>query len=278
MLSQQQIQRELYNPLKELGLTDHEMNLYTLSLSLGPTSIRRLAEYLHISRPNVYKVIDGLEKHGLANFGELKGYAKTFIVEDPGMIVELLRKRQERLEELDRGVTGLMPDLLSMYHQGELPTSIRILKGQDQMFKAYDQSLEESRDIIEYFGSVHDFLSFITWDREREWLKRRVKKGVAVKLLVLPGEDTNAYSSKDKQELRETRILKIKNPFSCSFQLFGSKVIIWNPKALLAILVSDEYIVQTLRSIFYTLWNATPSSSPPSHGGEKGGRGVHRYA
>lgn len=43
-------------------------------------------------------------------------------------------------------------------------------------------------------------------------------------------------------------------PFQTAFQLFGNKVIIWQPKAPLAVLIEDEYIVQMLKSIFFIMW------------------------
>lgn len=72
--------KEIYTSLKELGLTALEINLYTISLELGPTSITELSKHLNISRPNVYKVIDGLHKKGLASFYGKEKYARNFMV------------------------------------------------------------------------------------------------------------------------------------------------------------------------------------------------------
>ena len=46
MLSQNELQGILYESLIELGLTENERHLYVLSLSLGPTTITKLAEHL----------------------------------------------------------------------------------------------------------------------------------------------------------------------------------------------------------------------------------------
>jgi hypothetical protein len=71
----------------------------------------------------------------------------------------------------------------------------------------------------------------------------------------LPGSDAETLRANDAQELRETRIVSGATPFATSFQLFANKVLIWQPKAPLAVLIEDEFIVQMLRSIFYVLWN-----------------------
>jgi hypothetical protein len=42
-----------------------------------------------------------------------------------------------------------------------------------------------------------------------------------------------------------------------SFQLFANKVIIWQPKAPVAILIEDQYVIAMLKSIFDKLWEVS---------------------
>lgn len=57
--------------------------------------------------------------------------------------------------------------------------------------------------------------------------------------------------------MRTTRFFHGKIPFVTGFMLYANKVIIWQPKAPLAVLIEDEYIVEMLRSIFETLWSGS---------------------
>ena len=254
MLRQKEIQASLYRPLTELGLTNHELNLYTVSLYLGPATIAKLADSLAISRPNVYKVIAGLVGHGLAKAAPEKKYKKLFVVEPPNVISDLLKKKREQFASLDREVINTMPDLLAMYKQGAAPSSIKILEGEDQFIEALDQILEQAHE-SEFFGSGEDFVGFISWAKELDWIQRRLKKGVKIKSLLFAGPVAEALKSKDAVELREIRILKGVKPFVTSFHLFANKVIIWQPKAPLAILISDEFVVQMFRNVFNSFWD-----------------------
>lgn len=254
MHSQKELNQNIYASLKELGLKKHEITLYTLSLALGPTSISKLAKHLAISRPNVYKVITGLEERGLVKFAEHKHLKRTFMVESPAVVLKLLRQKRKVLASLEENVTQAMPQLLAFYHQGELPTSIRIIQGKEQFLNLFRSIIDETQDTSEFFGSVKDFISFISWAEERRWIRKRTQKALQIKALLLPSKDADALKATDIKELRETRILKVKSPFITSFQLFANKVIIWQPKAPLAVLIEDEYITKMLRSIFYTLW------------------------
>jgi HTH-type transcriptional regulator, sugar sensing transcriptional regulator len=253
-MEQSEMHKNLYNSLKEIGLTDLEANLYVVSLSLGPSSIVNIAKHLGISRPNVYKVIVGLEKQGLAKFSDRAKFTRKFTVESPTVVLEIIRKKREAIAGMDHEIVSILPDLLTKYHQGESLTRINILQGKEQFLKIFNQSLEEESKEIMYFGAAHEFIGFISWAAEKDWIKRRLKKNISLKALLLPSEDANTLKQKDEEELRETRILKGAWPFVTSFQLFANKVVIWQPKAPLAALIEDQYIVEMLKSMFEFMW------------------------
>jgi len=264
MASKEEVKKNIYTSLKELGLTDLEADLYVISLALGPSPIAAIAEHLKMPRPNVYKVIAGLELKGLAKFATRKKYTRTFIVEPPTAVLEQLRQKREAVSNLDHDLVSAMPDLLALYHQGETPTKIRLYEGEEQYLKTFFSVLDEGKGELEFFGSAADFIGFISWEAEREWIKKRMKKGIRIKALLLPSKDAETLKASDAKEMRETRILKGLAPFAPIFQLYANKVIIWQPKAPLAMLIEDEYITQMLRSIFNALWEKAGADSNPS--------------
>lgn len=257
MSSDTEMKQNLYTSLKELGLTESEANLYTTSLTLGPSTITALADHLSMPRPNVYKVIAGLEMYGLAKFSERKKHTRTFVVESPTVVLEKLRKKREAVASLDHTLVGAMPDLLALYHQGETPTKVKIFQGEDQWMKLFFQVLDETKDTISFFGSADAFIDMISWETEKKWIKKRVKKGIHINVLLTPGKDAQTLKETDEGQMRTTRFFRGKIPFVTGFMLYANKVIIWQPKAPLAVLIEDEYIVQMLRSVFETLWNAS---------------------
>jgi sugar-specific transcriptional regulator TrmB len=255
MQQETRIPDTLYKILPELGLSEIEVKLYALSLSRGPSLVSALAENIGLSRPNVYKVIAGLEKKGFAQFSEQKGYKRRFMVESPSRVVELFREKQKNLVSLDQNMTLAMPDLLALWKQGSLPTKVTILQGREQYLKLFDMIIDEAQDDVKFFGSIQDFVDFISESEERRWIKRRLKRNLPMKTLLLPSKEADRLGKNDKKELRETRILKEWPPLSSSFELFANKAIVWQPKAPLAVLVEDEYVVAMLKSIFDHLWN-----------------------
>ncbi len=254
MLSQNELQGILYESLIELGLTENERHLYVLSLSLGPTTITKLAKHLGMSRPNVYKVIDALEKRGLAKFVNRKHHVRTFVVEAPTAVTSALREKKSAITQLDEQVMGAMPNLLAMYGQGELPTAIKVVQGRDGFLKLFHQILDEESQCIDFCGSVEDYLGFIPQADQERWTERRLKKNIHVRTLGISSPAMDRVAMSAKTQLREVKYLKTNRLFQTSFQLFANKIIFWQPKAPLALVVEDEFLVAMMRSLFLKLW------------------------
>lgn len=248
-----EINKTVYSSLRTLGASKLEANLYIAALRMGPSTVGELAEVLSIAPPNVYKLIDKLEKRGLGHFAD-SGYGRKLTIEPPGLIIEKLQKKAQRVDRHENSLTGLMPDLLALYQQGDLPTSVRIYDGAPGFLKIFDMSLEQSKEEFQFFGSAHDFIGFISWAAENKYIANRLKKKIKARVLLLQSEDTETLKKNDEKELRETRIFKTDSRFSTSFQLFGNKVVLWQPKAPLAVVIQDEYFVVMFKTIFETLW------------------------
>lgn len=243
----------LYGALKQLGLTDHEAGLYVLSLQIGPHPIGEIATKMGISRPNIYKLIKGLENRGLAAL-PAGGKLKRFSVASPTVVAELLEKRQQKDRDLKQNFSALLPDLLSKYKRGDLPSNVRIYQGRGQYLGAFFGMLDEGKDSLDFFGSVDDFLNLIDIDDQREYLKERVQRGLWSRTLTLPGPNAERIAKEDEVNMRETRVIAQLSPFKASFHFFADKVIFWQPESLLAIRIEDDIIVTMLKSMFELLW------------------------
>ncbi len=255
MLSEHELQEVVTDSLKKLGLREQEIKLYLLSLKLGPTSVAALATSIGVSRPQAYKLISELEKYGLADFSGRKKFTRTFIVESPSKLQELLRKHQTLVTHTDQRLSWVMPDLLAAYKQGSLPSTVRILQGKDQFLKAFFQCAEESaQKEIRVFGSAEDFISFISWAENRRWISLRTRLQTRLLALLFEGKDAEKLQQTDKEELRETRIIKNMRPFNTLIMISANKTILWQPHAPMAILIEDQYLMQMYTSIFDCLW------------------------
>lgn len=122
---------------------------------------------------------------------------------------------------------------------------------------AFFDTLSEA-DEIEWFGNYHDWVSFVTPEKEKLWIEKRIEKKISIKLLMLPSEEGESLVNPAPEDRREYRILHSAMPFNCSFQIFSNKVLLWQPKTPLAVLIEDEYIAEMFRAIFLMLWEKSP--------------------
>lgn len=245
----------VYDALNELGFGSQEAELYVTVLSEGPASATALARKLSIQRPNIYKLIDSLIERGLGAY-EKKGKSKQiFTVKPPNEINELLDERRGEIGELEKSINASLPDLLALYQQGAKDTAIKVFKTKEQWMKVFWQSLDEAKGEIEWLGSFEDWVEFVTWKEEQRWIDERIRKKVAIKLLFLPTKEGQVFVERAEEKYREFKILKSALDFSCSFQTFANKLIIWQPKSPLTIMIEDEYIVESMRGLFYSMWD-----------------------
>ena len=251
-----QVAQSLYKTLKETGVSENEIKLYVSALRLGPSLISRLAKAMGVTRPNVYKVAKGLEKRSLGSFTG-SGYKRRFAASSPTAVASVLREKRKELEKIDFELTQELPSLLGMFKQGELPTKISVIIEKERLMEAFAKVFEEADKEVLFLGSSEDLNQLVTAPRLIKLIGRRVRRGVRTKLLLFPGEAAKLFKSKDAVELRETRVIKNLSHFTTSFYLFANKAIFWQPKAPLAVLVEDEYLVQMLKSIFDHLWEET---------------------
>lgn len=247
----------LRQSLIDLGLTANEISLYLTSLSVGPVTIAALSHRLGVRRPNLYKIIAQLEARGLARFTATKRKRRTFMVEPPTIVRELLQKRRESIATDEHRLISAIPALMANYRQGEGSTKIKFFESREEWMNAFFDTLNEA-DNIEWFGNYHDWVSFVTPEQEKLWIEKRIQKKIPIKLLMLPSEEGAALVNPAPEDRREYRILDSATPFNCSFQVFSNKVLIWQPKMPLAVLIEDEYIAQMFRAIFQALWEKSP--------------------
>ena len=252
-----EVKETLYTSLSELGLSDLEKELYIVSLKLGPSPITRLADHMKISRPNIYRVIRGLEEHGLTTFSTNKKFARNFTVKSPSIVLEKLRQRKDKLTGATQGLASLMPDLLSKYRQGNLSSNIKVYEDKQGFLDVLAQTMDEAQGRIQFVAAADPFINFISWEEEVALINRRVKRGVHIDILLTPGgRTTDAYSKRDNQaELREARFIRGMDDFNCTFSISANKTTFWQPEAPLVIVIEDEFITNSMLSVFNLLWS-----------------------
>lgn len=245
-----EMEKLLYTVLAQVGLAAPEIRLYVLSFTLGPSKISTLSTKSGISRPTAYTLIDRLIEVGLAN-GRRGNGVRDFWVKSPMQALSMLKGKNSAGRQLQEDLLSSMPSLLSLYHRTKNPPKMQVVEGQDALVVLRDQILEEERTEILFCGSAKDYIGMLPSGAREPWIRRRVRLGVKARVLVPEGK---MLKDDDGKELREVRVLKNVPTFPTTFQIFGNKIVLWQPLAFYAIVIEDAYFVDMMRSTFYGLW------------------------
>lgn len=103
--------------LKKIGFSDKTATIYMALLSLGPSSVRKLAEHSGLNRGSAYDSLKWLQTEGLVSFYE-KDAKQYFVAENPEKIQELVRSRQEELLSVDKQLEKVVSELQALHHKG----------------------------------------------------------------------------------------------------------------------------------------------------------------
>lgn len=244
----------MYAALQELGLTENEQRLYTTSLLQGPASITKLAEALGLPRPNLYKIINGLVQKGLVDQRSRLNYAKNFSVEPPHTVSELLKTKRKEQSSIDHAFIEKLPTYMNEFRQGEGPMKIKALVGQKDFEKVYTQMYEEAEHEIRFCGSLREFGAAFGRALIAQNVQKRLKKQVRGKALILSSDRGYFSDEEHRTHQRDVRYLDNFSEFKTSFHVFSNKVVFWQPKVPMAVLVEDENIVAMMSSLYEGLW------------------------
>lgn len=244
----------LKKALTELGCTPQEQELYVAALQNGPSKAEELSGHIHVSRPNVYKLINSLREKQLLYFEETKKYHRLVSVASPTVVLARLQSRQKEVSDMLEGYSEQLPDMLSLFYQGSTPTNVRVFQGEEHFTKALRDIFEEVDGEVKFFGSIKDFQSAMSKEAYEDLVERRLEKNIRLKALVLPSEEARAFQRRPTGEMRTVRFLTGAKPFRTSFQLSKTKVLLWQPEQPLVLQIEDKLLVEMVESMFEMLW------------------------
>lgn len=244
----------MYVALRELELTENEQRLYVASIARGPMSISKLATILGLPRPNLYKIIDGLVQKGLVDPRSRARYTKTFSVEPPHVISELLKRKRDEQSSIDRNFIERLPAYMSAFRQGDAPLKVKVLVGRKDFEDLYTQMYEEVEQEARFCGSLRGFVKAFGQDFFDQTVSKRLKKNIKGKALILESDRGYFPDEKHRADRREVRYLDGVDEFTPSFHVFSNKIVFWQPVVPMAVLIEDEYLVKMMSSLYEGMW------------------------
>lgn len=221
--------------LTKIGLTKNESKAFEILIKLGKASASEIAKGSGISAGRIYDVLGSLEFKGLIKVIPEK--TKKFIPSDPEILKQIIKKRKEELNEIEKKVNQL-----KVFYAFKEKEPVEIAKGKRNFYRI-ERELPKPRKLeynIKYTAEYRP-----TWEREyREYLK----KGIEIKELVRIDKETIKdvkkwlkVHKKIKEISNEGVAISIRDDAAILISLIKSNIIV---------LIRDKPFVKLMRELF----------------------------
>ena len=242
----------LTHDLEKIGLSDKEAKVYLATLELGQSSVQDIAKKSLVNRATAYVILDSLISKGLISTYE-KGKKTYYIAETPEVLNSILEVKKKDIEENQRLIKKIMPDLRLIHNRQEDKPVVRFFEGKEGVLTMYSEMFSKDTKVMRNMYSL-DLVQKRFSPMEREVArKKRIDRGIKTKVLY-------NYKSGKRPSGPDGERIKLSDkefPILTDLALFDDKVRIASlANKLSGVIIQDKDIYQTLVSLFDLAWEA----------------------
>ncbi|MBU0907148.1 MAG: hypothetical protein KKD18_05685 [Nanoarchaeota archaeon] len=228
--------------LREAGLTENEAIIYQTLLHLGPSKAGEIAKKSGLHRRVTYDTLAMLTEKGLISH-ITQNNTRVFQAANPTTILELLKEKQARIEEI-------LPEMESLFSLTKEKEETNFYKGHQGLKTVMEDQLSTGKNILILGGSsnAYDILQFYF-----KWFdQRRVKNKQKVKIIF------NKTDKKLNVPLSKIRFLPQKYSSPLAVNVYGDKValILWSKENPFAVVIKNKEISDGYKKYFELMWKS----------------------
>lgn len=247
---------EFEESLHKYGLTHKQSRLYVAALKTGPAPLQKIATSAKLGRTNAYDAIHALITKGLVVLST-EGKRKIFVAQPPRMLKKLLREQELELDEL-------IPQLEVFNGQTEVKPKIMYYPGIEGYKIAYEDSLTTPDKKLFGVFATQAIWEVLGQDYVNRIIERRIKKGIAVRVILTRNDAAVHPYATSSGQLRELRLAPPSVDFGITTYVYGNKVMILSSKKeMFGLIIESADIANAHRNYFEALWQiSTPDRKP----------------
>ncbi|MEK6974053.1 MAG: helix-turn-helix domain-containing protein [Nanoarchaeota archaeon] len=244
--------------LKEINLSDGQIQVYTAVLEIGMSSLNKIQEKTGIERRNIYDILNKLIEKGLITYITEKG-KKTYQCAHPNKILEEINSKEAKLEELK----GKITEIEKVFAANKPSIGAEVYRGNESIKSLMNEMLEYKESC--WIGG-NSGIETNTDQNMAIWFSHWMKKRVELKHSMYDLADYGTYlkglepnkKSIHKKNLYEIRYLPKDLSSPMVIAVFGNKVaqILWSKQSFAFVIESDE-IKDSFMRYFHYFWDNT---------------------
>ncbi len=232
----------LQKTLQSNGLSEKEAQVYLTLLELNEASPGVIARRSTLKRPTVYVILESLKEKGLV--GHVRRNSMLYYrVLDPHLFVEDQQRRYKQLE-------NALPDLLSLHKRYAVNPVMTVYEGKAGIVQIMDDTLKSQTEILCWADAQCSVLELLPEYYPR-YIETKVKRKIWLRGIFSYDKHAVMLKKSGIAELREVYVIpKEKFPFANEINIYDNKIAIISYADKIGVIIENENIAQTQRSIF----------------------------
>lgn len=248
--------------LKKLGLKDKEASVYLSCLQLGPSPVQRIARKADVVRATTYVVLESLMSQGLVTKYK-EGKKTLFSAEPPRMLMRLLEKEREDVDERQRDLETLLPELQVLVKTAKGRPTVRYFDGLEGLRAIRREMLMYSQTGDTWYNfTPRDHLTALFGGAEEDsYYRQRMAKKIKVRTLYSTKSPTQRASVAKRQAaysdtLSEHRYISARYfPSPSGMTIFRDRIAIGSFIGKLGgVIVESAEMADMMRRLFELAW------------------------
>lgn len=240
--------------LKELGLTEGQVKVYTAVLELGTAGIQQIQEKTALERRSIYDILNKLMEKGFISYTEEKENRK-YQCTHPRTLKETIENKQKQLSEL----SAKIPDITNLYNFKRPEIRAEVYRGNAALRTLLEEALEYPAT---YWIGGNSGVEKCSEEMRlwfKRWTKKRVEAGKFMYDLVDYGTFLEDFPPKDLAKHKTNFYKYCQLPKNLSSPMviiiFGHKVaqVLWSKQSF-AFVIESEQIKESFMKYFNYFW------------------------
>ena len=241
---------QLIDTLKEFGLTENEAEIYFTSLSLGPSTIIKIARASEIKRTTIYSTIDSLRQKGLMNI-QVEGFKKKFMAEDPKKLEQILEARKERFR-------NLLPEFSAIYNLQGGESFIKYYEGLPAIKGVYETLIRDIKPHEDYLVLSNPDKTIGLDERfMMDFMYRRAKLPINIRMILQESESGHKLQNLDRNLNSKTKILAPSTKLNTNLVITPQRVFIHQLiEPIIGIVIENKSVIQMHKEMYEVIWDS----------------------
>jgi sugar-specific transcriptional regulator TrmB len=238
--------------LVNIGLSENEAALYLAALTMGATTVLKLAKCSEVNRTTAYEVIESLEKKGLMK-KEIRGLKTLYAPEHPERLENALERKRTAL-------TQLLPELEGKFKLKGKGSSIKYYEGLEAVKNLYEDLLDDLRpgDFYYVISNTAEWQAIDSDYFMKNHIARLPNMRITRNVLFVDSAEARRRKVTERNFNEHVRILPKDSNIHVDMCITPYKLIFFQlHEPLAALVVENQTMIHAQKEVFELLWKST---------------------